>query len=178
MIPVAWLPPCVRTRCGARLSAVPLPQTVAEDRANPQLALRRSARSRSAEPIQRASWTPCPRTGPASCIAARFAKAWPRLKLRRAAGRVLAAGDARECSAGGPARARSEYRYRSPPRDGLQTPSRCFREGDHDVGSQVDHPARADRSRAYCRQPASGRRAANCASVGKTSLVLGGCKMQ
>jgi hypothetical protein len=41
-----------------RLSAVPLPQTVAEDRANPQLALPRSARSRGAEPIQRASGTP------------------------------------------------------------------------------------------------------------------------
>jgi Protein of unknown function (DUF3455) len=54
---------------------------VAEDRANPQLALRRSAQSRSAEPIQWASWTPCPRTGPASCIAARFAQAWPRLRL-------------------------------------------------------------------------------------------------
>jgi acyl-coenzyme A synthetase/AMP-(fatty) acid ligase len=38
---------------------------VAEDRANPQLALRRSARSRSAEPIQRASWDALPknRTG-------------------------------------------------------------------------------------------------------------------
>jgi hypothetical protein len=43
----------------------------------------------------------CPRTGPASCLAARFAKAWPGLKLRRAAGRVFVAGDARACSASG-----------------------------------------------------------------------------
>ena len=41
----------------------------------------------------------------------RFTKAWP--KLRRAAGRVFVAGDARACSAGGPALARSEYRYQS-----------------------------------------------------------------
>ena len=61
----------------------------------------RSARSRSTCPIQRAFRTPCPRTGPASCIAARFAKAWPGLKLRRAAGRVFVAGDARACSASG-----------------------------------------------------------------------------
>jgi hypothetical protein len=42
--------------------------------------------------------------------------------------------------------------------------ARCFQKRDHDVASQVDHPAHADRGRADCRQPTSGHRAANWAS--------------
>jgi hypothetical protein len=116
------LSPSERPRGGSWLSAVPLPRTVAEDWANPHCA---DARSRSAEPIQRASRTPSPRTGPASCIATRCAKACPPASASQAGGPGARRGRSSSMLSPWPcAGARRVTLQVAPPPDGLQTPAR------------------------------------------------------
>jgi hypothetical protein len=107
------LPHPSEREAATRLSAIPLPQTVAEDWANPQPSTAPicAVSQYRADSADIPDTLPKNRTGKLHRRALRESLA--AAETPRAAGRVPAAGDARACSASGPAFARSEYRYQS-----------------------------------------------------------------